>query len=477
MAADGRAPLIRLRLRKQPKNRETTMSKKQMVVGALIHANGSHAASWLMQEAQPHASTNIDYYRAMAQLAERGKFDFFFIADTPAARTENLKAWSRSPLFMNVLEPITLLSAVAGATTHIGLGATASTSFFEPYNLARQFASLDHISHGRAAWNVVTSANDYAARNFGLDRLPPHGERYAKAREFVQVVEALWDTYEDGAFVYDRSACLSFLPEKLHALDHQGKYFTVQGALNIERSPQGRPVIIQAGASDTGRDFAAEFAEVVFGSSGTLAKAKEFYQDLKQRMGKFGRHPDDLKIASGISVVIGESEQEAREKLESWQELVHPDVGVLRLGQDLETDLSDLPLDQPVPEHRIPASSNFHKAYFDEIAGMIRERLTLREIARRYNRSKATFCGTALQVADHMESWIEAGACDGFMISFLALPSTLTDFVEKVVPELQRRERFRTDYSGRRLRDHLGLRCPENRHASSMLATPVAKRA
>jgi FMN-dependent oxidoreductase (nitrilotriacetate monooxygenase family) len=245
-------------------------AKKQMVIGALIHANGSHSASWLMDEARPHASTDIDYYREMAQLCERGKFDFFFIADTPAARTENLTVWSRSPLFMNVLEPITLLSAIAGATSRIGLGATASTSFFEPYNLARQFASLDHITHGRAAWNVVTSANDYAARNFGLDRLPPHADRYARAKEFVDVVEALWDTWEDDAFVYDKTACLSFLPEKQHLLDHKGKYFTVHGALNIERPPQGRPVIIQAGASDTGKDFAAEYAEVVFGSSGNL---------------------------------------------------------------------------------------------------------------------------------------------------------------------------------------------------------------
>ena len=323
--------------------------KNQMVIGALIHANGSHAASWLMDEAVPHASTSIDYYRAMAQLSERGKFDFFFIADTPAARTENLKAWSRSPLFMNVLDPITLLAGIAGATSRIGLGATASTSFYEPYNLARQFSSLDHISYGRAAWNVVTSANDYAARNFGLDRLPPHGDRYAKAREFFQVVDALWDTWEDDAWIYDKKTSFSFIPEKQHALDHQGKYFTVRGALNVARPPQGKPVIIQAGASDTGMDFAAEVAEVVFGSSATLPKAKQHYRDLKGRMGKFGRHPDDRKIASGISVVVGESEQEAREKVESWQQLVHPDVGVMRIGMDLETDLSDLPLDQPVP--------------------------------------------------------------------------------------------------------------------------------
>ncbi|MBW7969912.1 LLM class flavin-dependent oxidoreductase [Bradyrhizobium sp. BR 10289] len=450
--------------------------KKQMVIGALVHANGSHAASWLMDEARPHASTDIDYYREMAQLAERGKFDFFFIADTPAARTENLRAWSRSPLFMNVLEPITLLSAIAGATTRIGLGATASTSFYEPYNIARLFSSLDHISHGRAAWNVVTSANDYAARNFGLERLPPHADRYTKAKEFLEVVEALWDTWEDGAFVYDKETCQSFLPEKQHLVDHKGKYFTVHGALNIERSPQGRPVIIQAGASDTGRDFAAEHAEVVFGSSGNLDAAKAFYSDLKTRMAKFGRRPDDLKIASGISVVIGDTEQEARDKLDRWQDLVHPDVGILRLGQDLETDLSDLPLDEPVPVSRIPATSNLHKAYFDEIAGLIRQGLTLREIARRFNRAKATFCGTATQVADHMEAWIEAGACDGFMISFVALPSTMTDFVEKVVPELQRRGRFRHDYEGRTLREHLGLARPENRH-TALASTRTAKRA
>ncbi|WP_156175447.1 LLM class flavin-dependent oxidoreductase [Bradyrhizobium sp. LTSP849] len=450
--------------------------KKQMAIGALVHANGSHAASWLMDEARPHASTDIDYYREMAQLAERGKFDFFFIADTPAARTENLKAWSRSPLFMNVLEPLTLLSAIAGATSRIGLGATASTSFYEPYNIARLFSSLDHISHGRAAWNVVTSANDYAARNFGLDRLPPHADRYAKAKEFIDVVEALWDSWEDGAFVYDKATCQSFIPEKQHLVDHQGKYFTVHGVLNLERPPQGRPVIIQAGASDTGRDFAAEYAEVVFGSSGNLDGAIAFYRDLKERMGKFGRHPDDLKIASGISVVIGESEQEARDKLDRWQELVHPDVGVLRLSQDLETDLSDLPLDEPVPVSRIPATSNLHKAYFDEIAGLIRQGLTLREITRRFNRAKATFCGTPTQVADHMESWIEAGACDGFMISFVALPSTMQDFVTKVVPELQRRGVFRNDYEGRTLREHLGLSRPENRHAVAA-AAPVAKRA
>lgn len=451
-------------------------NKKHMALGALIHPNGSHAASWLLREAQPDASTDVDYYRRTAQLAERGKLAFFFIADTPAARTDNLRVWSRSPVFMNVLEPVTLLSAVAGATSRIGLGATASTSFYEPYNVARLFASLDHISHGRAAWNVVTSANDYAARNFGLDRLPPHERRYEKAREFVQVVEALWDTWEDDAFINDRAACLTFLPEKQHPVDHDGAFFSVHGALNLARPPQGRPVIIQAGASDAGRELAAETAEVVFGSSGTLADSQAFYKDLKGRMAKYGRQPDELKVVAGISIVIGETEAAARETLESWQKLIHPDVGLLRLGQDLETDLFDLPLDAPIPEHRIPKASNFHKAYFDEIVGMIRQGMTLREMCTRYNCAKSIFCGTARQVADHMEEWVDSGACDGFMISFAALPGTLVDFVEQVVPELQRRGRFRADYEGTTLREHLGLKRPANRHVAAA-AAPVAKSA
>lgn len=439
--------------------------RTMMSLGALIHPNGSHPASWLVPGAEDGASNDVGYYQRMARLAEKGLFDLFFIADTPAARTDNLRAWSRSPVFMNVFDPIVLLAAVAGATQRIGLGATASTSFSEPYTIARQFASLDHISGGRAGWNVVTSANDYAARNFGLDRLPPHAERYARAREFVHLVRDLWDTWEDDAFVYNHEAGLSFDPARFRVTHHEGAHFRLHGALNLARPPQGHPVIIQAGASEAGKELAAETAEIVFGSAATLEKAKEFYRDLKGRMARHGRPTRSLRILSGISVVVAETEQAARESLESWQALIHPDVGILRLGQDLETDLSDLPLDEPVPENRIPATSNLHQGYFAEIADMIRSGLTLRQIGLRYNRSKATFCGTPVSVADHMQTWIEEEACDGFMISFPVLPGTLETFVDTVVPELQRRGLFRTGYDGSTLRDVLGLERPAPRPA------------
>lgn len=441
------------------------MPRTNMVLGGLFEANGYHSAAWLVPGAQNDAATDIDYFRRLVQTAEQGKLDFFFLADTPAARTDNLEAWSRSPLYMNMMEPVTLLSAIAGSTSHIGLGATASTSFYEPYNIARLFASLDHISHGRAAWNVVTSANDYAARNFGLDKLPPHAKRYEKAREAFQVVQALWDTWEDDAFIYDMQTPRMFDPAKFHVLDHQGEFFKVHGGLNMARTPQGRPVIFQAGASPAGREFAAETAEVVFGTGASMSEATSFYDDLKGRMAKFGRRADELKVLSGVSIVVGDSEAHAREKWAEWQEIVPIEIGLMYMKTDLETDLSDLPLDEPVPEHRVPETSNFHQVYFDEIVGLIRQGLTLRQVCKRYNRSKAIFFGTGRQVADQMEAWVAGGASDGFMIAFPVLPGSLTDFTGKVVPELQRRGLFRTGYDGSTLRENLGLRRPVNRHA------------
>ena len=446
----------------------------KMALAVLIQGTGAHPASWLQTETAADASTDIDYYKAAAQLAERGRFDLFFIADTPAARTDNLHAWSRFPMFMNVFEPVTLLSAVASVTSHIGLGATASTSFYEPYNVARLFASLDHLSHGRAAWNVVTSANDYAARNFGLDRLPPHGERYERAREFVSVVQALWDSWEDDAFIQDRESGRNFDPAKLHVLDHHGRYFKVHGALNIARTPQGQPVIIQAVASHTGKDFAAATAEVVFASDSGVAEGRAFYQDLKGRMAKFGREPDDLKVLAGLPVVIGTSAQEAEDKYQALQSLIHPDVGRMRLSNDLEVDLSDLPLDEPVPLDRIPATSNFHQTYFANIAGMIRRGMTLRQIYMSYERGLETVRGTPIQIADRMEEWVAGGAADGFMMLFHTMPGGLRDFVELVVPELQRRGLMRADYEARTLRGHLGLKRPPNRYAQAAEVAPIA---
>jgi FMN-dependent oxidoreductase (nitrilotriacetate monooxygenase family) len=443
------------------------MADRHMALGVLVHATGSHPASWLKSTAPKGASTDIDYFRDLAQLAESGLMDLFFIADTPAARTEKLDAYSRYPHFMNCFEPITLLSALAGATKHIGLGATASTSFYEPYNIARLFASLDHISHGRSGWNVVTSANDFAARNFGLDKLPPHDQRYARAREFFDVVSKLWDTWEDDAYIDDKEQCKVFEPSKMHVTDHQGTFFTVYGALNIKRTPQGRPVIIQAGSSEDGKSFAAETAEVVFSSDPTIEKSQRFYADLKGRMPAFGRSPDELKILAGLSVMVGESVAEAEDKYAELQSLIHPDVGRMRLGADLELDVTNLPLDEPIPEHLIPQKANFHQAYFNQIATMIREqKLTLRQLYTSYERGKVTLCGTPSIIAEHMEEWVDTKAADGFMLAFHVLPNDMTDFVKQVVPELQRRGRYRKEYSGSTLRDNLGLSRPANRHTS-----------
>ena len=436
-----------------------------MLIGG---ASGGHPASWLHPKANAAGSTDVAYYRSLAQTAERGLFDLFFIADTPAARTDNLHAWSRFPMFMNVLEPVTLLTALAGATTHIGLGGTVSTSFSEPYNVARQFASLDHISYGRAAWNVVTSANDYAARNFGHSTLPPHALRYEKASEFVDVVNKLWDSWDDDAFVHDRTTGLFFEPSRQHAVHHEGKFFKVDGALNVARSPQGKPVIIQAGASDTGLELAARTAEIVFASASNPQDAKRSYDELKGRMARYGRHPDTMKILAGLPVMIGGSQQEAEDKYQALQEMIHPDVGRFRLGADLEADLSDLPLDEPIPESRLPKSANLHKAFFDGIMKIIREENpTLRQLYLRYERGRKTIKGTPKQIVDVMEQWIEMGATDGFMMQFSTLPDGLEDFVNLVVPELQRRGMFRTGYTGTTLRDHLGLVRPANVHAAA----------
>jgi FMN-dependent oxidoreductase (nitrilotriacetate monooxygenase family) len=426
-------------------------------------ATGNHPASWIHPETNAAGSTDIAYYRIIAQLAELGKFDLFFVADTPAARTENLHAWSRFPMYMNALEPVTLLTGLAGATTRIGLGGTVSTSFSEPYNVARQFASLDHVSGGRAAWNVVTSANDYAARNFGHATLPPHALRYERASEFVDVVCKLWDTWDDDAFVRDRASGYYFEPARMHVVHHEGKFFKVDGALNIARSPQGHPVIIQAGASDTGRELAARTAELVFASDSNPESAKAGYDDLKGRMAKYGREPDGLKILAGLPVIIGHTPQEAEDKHRLMQEMLHPDVGRFRLGTDLEADLSDLPLDEPIPESRLPKSANLHKAFFDGIMKIIREENpTLRQLYLRYERGRKTIKGTARQVADVMERWFAMGACDGFMMQFHVLPGGLADFVTQVVPILQERGLFRADYAGTMLRDHLGLPRPAN---------------
>ncbi|HEY4251347.1 MAG TPA: LLM class flavin-dependent oxidoreductase [Roseomonas sp.] len=433
----------------------------RMYLAVMASGAGSHIAAWMHPETDARAGISIARHTAMAQLAERGLFHMYFIADTPAARTTKLDLYSRMPIFMNQLEPITLMAALAATTRHIGLGGTVSASFYEPYNLARQFASIDHISGGRVAWNIVTSANDYAAQNFGLDKLPPHGDRYKRAAEFTDIVLKLWDSWEDDAFTRDKASGLFFDPAKQHVVDHDGPYFKIHGALNVERSPQGRPVIIQAGASDTGMDFAASVAEVIFGANETPEESRRFYDQLKDRLPKFGRARDSLRLLAGMPVILGDSAQEAEDKYQTLQALIHPVVGRGRLGMDLEADLSQLPLDEPVPEELIPKSANFHKKFYDNIVSMIRvEKLTLRQMYLRYERGRRTIRGTPLQVADALEEWYRAGACDGFMMMFPMMEDGLTRFVDSVTPELQRRGLLRRTQTEGTMRDALGLQRP-----------------
>lgn len=440
--------------------------KRQMALSLLMIGAGNHMASWRHPDANPRAQYDIQHFVKLAEICERGRFDMLFHADTPTARNEPLDCWSRYPLFMAGFEAITLLSALAMTTKHIGLGGTVTTSFTEPYNVARQFASLDHISGGRVAWNVVTSAVKYIARNFGQDVLAPHAERYRRAVEHVEVVRSLWDTYDDDAFLHDKENGRYFDPEKFHILDYRGEFFKVYGALNVPRSPQGQPVIVQAGSSDDGQDLAARTAEVVFGNGTSIEAARAFYASLKGRMAKYDRPQDHLKILPGFSVMIGESRDEAEAKYETLQALIHPDVGRFYVAGDLEADLSGLPLDEPIPEDRIPKSANLHKAYFDIIVRMIREeKLTLRQIYMRYRRGNLLHFGTPKDIADTMQEWFETRACDGFMLNPPLALSDTEDFVNLVVPELQRRGLFRTEYTGTTLRDHLGLPYPESRYA------------
>jgi FMN-dependent oxidoreductase (nitrilotriacetate monooxygenase family) len=439
-----------------------------MHLGWLMNPYGNHPSSWLKEDAPIESDLDIGHYMRMAQVAERGKFDFIFQADAPACRDGNMEALSRAPRFMNIWEPMTLLAALAGATTTIGLGATASTSYYEPYNIARIYGSLDHLSKGRAAWNVVTSAHPSTGWNFGIEGLEPHALRYERAVEFLQIVLALWDSWDDDAFVKDREAGRFFDPDKLHYLHHKGKYFSVRGPLNMARTPQGRPVIIQAGGSEPGKELAAETADVVFGAAGTIEKSVAFIKDVKARMLRYGRHPEHLAVLPGLNVTIGRTQAEAEDKYAALQAMIHPDVGRELLSDDLEgIDLSGIPLDGPVPLDKLPKTANGHKAYFDALVEAVtKEKLSLRQLYERHvSRSGSKISGTPTQIADRMEEWFSAGAADGFMLTFTSIPNGLEEFVTLVVPELQRRGLFRKDYAGSMLRDHLGIPRPESRYA------------
>ncbi len=435
---------------------------RQLHLGAFMRPVSIHTGAWRYPGAYPDANFNFGHLKRFARKLEAGKFDAFFMADHLAVLNMPVEALKRSHTVTS-FEPFTLLSALAGATERIGLVATASTTFDAPYHIARRFASLDHISGGRAGWNIVTTSNPDAALNFGLDAQVDHGERYDRAREFYDVVTGLWDSFADDAFIRDRESGLYFDPDKMRRLDHKGEHLSVRGPLNIARPPQGWPVIVQAGASEPGRQLAAETAEVVFAAHGTLAAGQAFYADVKGRMETIGRNPDHLKILPGVLTVVGDSVEEAREKRALLDSFVHYDSAIASLSIALGHDATGFDPDAPLPD--IPETNHSKSGRERTIELARRENLTVRQLAQRLGGyGGLAFVGTPKTIADEMEQWLTERGSDGFNVMFPYLPEGLDDFVDKVVPELQRRGLFRREYQGPTLRDHLGLPRPANRH-------------
>jgi len=440
-----------------------TQKHRTIRLGAFIQATGHHVAAWRHPESQADAGLNIGHYRDLARTAERGKFDLVFVADSPATGNEDNPASLARNGKNAKFEPVTLWAALSQVTDHVGFVATSSTTYEDPYTTARKFASLDWISGGRAAWNVVTTGQD-ASANFSQSEHPEHDQRYERAEEFIDVVKGLWDSHEDDVFVRDKNSGLYLDPAKLHRLNHKGRHFQVRGPLNLGRPPQGYPVIVQAGASEPGRALAARTAEVIFTANLTLEDAQAFYGDVKGRLAKFGRSADQLLIMPGIFPVLGGTEREARDRYDHLQSLIHPDTAwnILKRRYD-GIDLSGYALDDVAPP--LPASTNGNQSRLKLVTDLLeRERPTLRQLYETMAtaRGHRVVVGTPEQVADAIQSWFENGAADGFNVMPPILPTALTDFVDQVVPILQRRGLFRTDYEGTTLRENLGLDRPAN---------------
>ena len=418
-----------------------------------------HHGAWRYPGAFADANFNLQHMKRFVRTLERAKFDAFFMADHLAVHNFPMNALKRTHMVTS-FEPFTLLSALSGVTDRIGLVATASTTYEAPYHIARRFASLDHISGGRAGWNVVTTSNPDAALNFGMTEVE-HGDRYVRAREFFDVVTGLWDSWADDAFLRDVESGLFFDPDKLHVLNHKGHHLSVRGPLNIARPVQGWPVIFQAGASEAGRQLAAETADVIFGSEGTLAGAKKFYADIQRRMRAIGRATESLKILPGTFVVIGDTVAAAKAKRAHLDSLVNYETCVPALSRALGCDASGFNPDGPLPP--VPATNDSKSTREFMIALAESERLTVRQLAQRAGTyAGLSFVGTAMTIADEMEAWLHEGAADGFNVMFPYVPGGLDEFVEQVVPELQRRNLFRTEYEGQTLRENLGLERPAN---------------
>ena len=437
-------------------------NRRQMHLNLFIQGVGHHEAAWRHPATNPADMLDIGYYQRLSQQAEAAKFDAIFIADALAINV-NIE---HGP-FNNFFEPFTLLAAIAAVTQRIGLIGTASTTYSEPYDVARKFASLDRVSRGRAGWNIVTSGNENAAFNFGQETHLEHGRRYIRATEFVEVTKALWDSWEEDALLVDRKRGRFAEAGKIHRIDHAGDNFQVRGPLDFPRPPQGYPVLVQAGSSHDGRTFAARYAEAIYTAQNNLADAQEFYGDVKSRMRDHGRTPDQLCILPGLAPIIGRTREQAREKEQELNQYIIPEYGLHQLSQQCNVDLFSYPLDGPLPEMPPVETINSAKSRFQVYVGLARrEHLTIRQLIHRiaFARGHDTIAGTPIDIADHMEEWFTSNACDGFNCLPPCLPADVTLFIDLVLPELRRRGLFRDEYSGSTLRDHFGLQRPVNRY-------------
>jgi FMN-dependent oxidoreductase (nitrilotriacetate monooxygenase family) len=436
-----------------------TAKKRQLSLSVFVQQYGTHTNAWRQPKIKAGGNPQLEEWASIVRTLERGKFDFAFFADfvgNGGDETANIGRRPRGGTF----EPLTLVGALSTLTRHIGLVATVNTNFNDPYNLARRLASLDHLSGGRLGWNIVSSLSDGAVKSFGIRDGLTHDQRYERAAEFVEVSKKLWDSYDDGAFDQPKKATGEFFdPERAHPVHHQGDYFSVNALLDVARPIQGYPVFFQAGNSETGREFAAQYAEVIYAAAQNLEEAKSFYADVKGRLAKYGREPDDLKVTPGLFYHIGRSRQEAQEKYESFCEAVDFSMAKHFFG----VDVSQLSLDGPLPAN-LPEPVN-GRGRFRQLTELAqRENLTIRELIVRFAmvQGHRTVIGTPVDIADQLEDWFLNYGADGYNLKPSLIPDSLDDFVDLVVPELQKRGIFRREYEGRTLRDHLGLKRPPN---------------
>jgi FMN-dependent oxidoreductase (nitrilotriacetate monooxygenase family) len=446
---------------------------RQIKLGMFLRPAAHHIAGWRHPDAWADGGLNFERYVEIARAAERGLFDMMFSADALSGERYDRDTLSRTS-YVAWIDPMSLLTALAPVTQNIGLCCTSTTTYDEPYHIARRFASLDLISGGRSAWNLVTSANDNESKNFGREVHMPKADRYRRAREFVEIVRGLWDSWDDDAFVFDKAEGRFYDPDKRHVLDHAGEFFKVRGPLTVSRSPQGQPVVVQAGASDDGRQLAAETAEVVFCAHQSVDAARSYYGDVKQRMVRYGRDPDHLKVMPGLGVMVALTRQEAEDKYQELQDLIHPEVGVALLSKYLFFDLRGYDIDGPVPvveQKGQPSRSQL----LSETARA--EGLTIRQLYQRIAGGRGHFqvVGSPKDIVDPMEEWFTTGAADGFNIIPPFFPNSLDEFNALVVPELQRRRLYRTAYEGKTLRENLGLPRPASRYAQAATKRQAAE--